>query len=93
MSSWRKGGGRGGRGVQAVADVEVGDACDVLAGDTYATQAFHRRLREQLRPFAFVDLRTCQQHEARSANCQRLMKSVSNYDRKVKGHYASVNEM
>ena len=64
------------------------DTRDAVAGDTYAIQAFHRRLREQLRPFAFVDLGTCQQHDARSASCQRLMKSVSNDDRKVKGHYA-----
>jgi hypothetical protein len=69
------------------------DAREAVAGDTYAIHAFHRRLREQLRPFAFVDLGTCQQHKARSTSCQRLMKSVSNYDRKVKVHYASVNAM
>ncbi len=69
------------------------DACEAVVGGTYAIQAFHRRLREHLRPFSFVDLGTCQQHEARSASCQRLMKSVSNYDRRGKGHYASVDEM
>jgi hypothetical protein len=73
MSSWLKGGGRGGRGGQAVADVQVGDACDMLAGDTYAIQAFHRRLREQLRPFAFVDLRACEQFNRKPGGSQHVL--------------------